>query len=108
LSLDLLARSIGLAGDCTTFAGALILAIHESREGERTRIIEGTITAIEKYPETRGIPIDIDGTVVEKASDVKIAIRQHASKSAIKGAWILTIGFVLIAIARGLEIWNVL
>jgi hypothetical protein len=103
MSAEIVSRCFGFLGDATSFVGALVLALKEAGEEERTTEVIATEETLEKYPELREILIDVDGVILQKPGDVELAVAKRASKRSRVGAWILAAGFVFLFIGRFIE-----
>lgn len=103
MSAETIARCFGFLGDATTFAGALVLALKEAKEEDRTHEVIATEDTLAKFPELREILIELDGVILQKPGDVELAVAKRASRKSRIGAWILAAGFVFLFLARLIE-----
>jgi len=103
MSLEMTAQVVGLLGDVTTFIGAILLALREAGEGKAVLERMG-ISNILGDLKLRKLTIQIDDMVINDEGQAEIAIARRRSKRARTGAWLIVGGFVLLTIARALEI----
>ena len=94
-----LARLLGYLGDGVTFFSGILLSWDamrsESEFVEATRIMEGM-----KHPVMQGIKVKLDQMIVTNEKGVERVFRRRASRKAIYGSILLTVGFLLLLGSR--------
>jgi hypothetical protein len=96
---------LGLIGDFLAFTGGLVLTLDAvSKEREFRRIKK--ITSVINSPSLARLKVDLSGVVITNQDDVETAFVRNSAQKAIRGAALLTIGFLLIIAGRILEYWK--
>jgi hypothetical protein len=94
-----LARLLGYFGDGVTFVSGIFLAWDairsESEFVEATKILEGM-----KHPVMHGVKVKLDQMIITNEKGVERVFRRRASRKAIYGSILLTLGFMLLLGAR--------
>jgi hypothetical protein len=94
-----LARLLGYLGDGVTFFSGILLSWDamrsESEFIEATKITEGM-----KHPVMQGVKVKLDHVIVTNDKGVERVFRRRASRKAIYGSILLTVGFLLLLSAR--------
>lgn len=103
MSVEILAKIFGFAGDAATFAGALMLALKEAGEEKRVRQAVGTAKAYAEHPELKEILVVVDSVPIKAGEDVEIILAKRASNISRHGAWVLAAGFICLLGSRILE-----
>jgi hypothetical protein len=94
-----LARLLGYVGDGVTFFSGILLSWDAMRSESEfvaaTRIEEGL-----KDPVMRNVTVKLDKSIVTSEQSVQQVFRRRASRKAILGSLLLTLGFLLLLSAR--------
>src|SRR6266700_1016440 len=97
-----LARLLGFAGDSITFLSGVLLSWDamrsESEFVEATKIVEGM-----KHPVMENVTVKLDKMIVINDQGVERVVRRRASRKAIIGTVMLSVGFLFLLASRGLE-----
>jgi len=94
-----MAPIVGLGGDALTFLGGILLAIDATKRERELRRLRAL-----KHPHLARLVIEVDGVVVKSADDLETMYVHRSSKTAVRGCCALAAGFLLLLLARGLEV----